>query len=42
MRVRSCRVAAWFNNAINTDGKLSRAFGVHESSAGYGERWASL
>jgi hypothetical protein len=26
------------NNAINTDGKLARAFGVHSFAAGYGER----
>lgn len=25
-------------NAINTDGKLARAFGAHEFAAGYGER----
>lgn len=26
------------NNAINTDGKLARAFGAYEFAAGYGER----
>jgi hypothetical protein len=26
------------NNAINTDGKLARAFGAHSFAAGYGER----
>jgi hypothetical protein len=29
------------NNAINTDGKLARAFGAHESAAGYGGRYVS-
>ena len=28
------------NNAINTDGKLARAFGAHEFTADYGGRWA--
>jgi hypothetical protein len=27
-----------YNIAINTDGKLARAFGAHEFAAGYGER----
>jgi hypothetical protein len=27
-----------YNNAINTDGKLARAFGAHSFAAGYGER----
>jgi hypothetical protein len=26
------------NNAINTDGKLARAFGAHGFAAGYGGR----
>jgi hypothetical protein len=26
------------NNAINTDGKLARAFGAYSFAAGYGER----
>ena len=31
-------VRAAYNNAINTDGKLARAFGAHAFAAGYGER----
>jgi hypothetical protein len=27
------------NNAINTDGKLARAFGAHEFAAGYSGRY---
>jgi hypothetical protein len=34
-------VAVTYNNAINTDGKLARAFGAHEFAAGYGGRWAA-